>query len=63
MTNLVLILLHRFNSYLNASMSADSLFRLATRWFMGRVESLALVTITLTAIITVATKVSLLVTY
>ena len=61
MVNLVFIVLLRFNSYLNASMSADSLFRLATRWFMWRVESLALVTITLTAVVTVATKVSPLV--
>ena len=54
---LVFIRLFRFNTYLNASISADSLFRLATRWFMWRMESLALVTITLTAVVTVATKV------
>merc|ERR1712106_597043 len=46
----------RFNTYLNASNSADSLFRLATRWFMWRMESLGLLTVTLTSIVTVATK-------
>ena len=53
----VYVVSDRFNTYLNASMSADSLFRLATRWFMWRIESLALVTITLSAVITVAMKV------
>merc|ERR1719430_1514213 len=46
----------RFNIYLNKSNSADSLFRLATRWFMWRMETLGLITIMLTAIVTVATK-------
>merc|ERR1719369_228010 len=46
----------RFNVYLNASNSADSMYRLAQRWFMWRMDSLGLITITLTAIVTVATK-------
>ena len=37
-------------------MAADSLFRLAQRWFMWRMESLGLVTITLTGVVVVATK-------
>ena len=49
--------LFRFNAYLNKSNSADSLFRLATRWFMWRMETLGLITVLLTAIVTVATKV------
>ena len=49
--------IHRFNVYLNASNSADSMYRLASRWFMWRMDSLGLITITLTAIVTVATKV------
>ena len=35
----------RFNNYLNKSMAADALFRLAQRWFMWRMESLGLVII------------------
>ena len=46
----------RFNTYLNKSMAADALFRLAQRWFMWRMDSLGLITITLTAIVVVATK-------
>ena len=46
----------RFNDHLNKSMAADSLFRLAQRWFMWRMDSLALLTITLTGVVTVATK-------
>ena len=46
----------RFNTYLNKSMAADALFRLAQRWFMWRMDSLALLTITLTGVVTVATK-------
>ena len=53
----------RFNTYLNKSNSADSLFRLATRWFMWRMETLGLITILLTAIVTVATKVCNLILY
>ena len=49
----------RFNGYLNTSIAADSLFRLATRWFMWRMETLALVTLTLTATVCVAVKVCL----
>ena len=55
--NDIVINFHRFNAYLNASNSADSMYRLASRWFMWRMDSLGLVTITLTAIVTVATKV------
>ena len=46
----------RFNTYLNKSMAADALFRLAQRWFMWRMDSPALLTITLTGVVTVATK-------
>ena len=46
----------RFNTYLNKSMAADALFRLAQRWFMWRMDSLGLITITITAIVVVATK-------
>merc|ERR1719237_661266 len=46
----------RFNTYLNKSMAADALFRLAQRWFMWRMDSLGLITITLTAIVVIATK-------
>jgi len=46
----------RFNQHLNKHMAADSLFRLAQRWFMWRMDTLALLTITLAATVTVATK-------
>ena len=46
----------RFNEYLNTSNSADSMYRLATRWFMWRMEMLALVTVILTATVCVALK-------
>ena len=37
-------------------MSADSMFRLATRWFMWRMEMLALATVLITAGVCVASK-------
>jgi ABC-type multidrug transport system fused ATPase/permease subunit len=48
--------LFRFNQFLNQSMSADCLFRLAQRWFMWRMDGLGLLTITLTGVVVVATK-------
>ena len=48
----------RFNSYLNTSTSADTLFRLSTRWFMWRMETMALVAITLTSVFCVGFKVN-----
>ena len=48
----------RFNGYLNTSTSADSLFRLSTRWFMWRMETMALVAITLTSVFCVGFKVN-----
>ena len=49
----------RFNGYLNTSTSADTMFRLSTRWFMWRMETMALVAITLTAIFCVGFKVNI----
>jgi len=46
----------RFNKYVNKSMAADSLFRLAQRWFMWNMDTLGLITITLTGAVVVATK-------
>ena len=46
----------RFANYLNLSISADSMFRLATRWFMWRMEMLALTTVLVTAVVCVALK-------
>ena len=46
----------RFANYLNMSISADSMFRLATRWFMWRMEMLALTTVLVTAVVCVALK-------
>jgi len=46
----------QFNQYLNTSTSADSLFRLSTRWFMWRMETMALVTVTVAAFFCVAFK-------
>ena len=48
----------RFNGYLNTSTSADTLFRLSTRWFMWRMETMALVAITLTSVFCVGFKVN-----
>ena len=51
------VFLQRFNRFLNTSTSADSLFRLSTRWFMWRMETMALVAVTLTSVFCVAFKV------
>ena len=48
----------RFSNYLNTSTSADSLFRLATRWFMWRIETLSFFAIAATCIVCVALKVT-----
>ena len=48
----------RFNGYLNTSTSADTLFRLSTRWFMWRMETMALVAMTLTSVFCVGFKVN-----
>ena len=37
-------------------MAADSLFRLAQRWFMWNMDTLGMITITLTGVVVVATK-------
>ena len=52
------VFLQRFNRFLNTSTSADSLFRLSTRWFMWRMETMALVAITLTSVFCVGFKVN-----
>jgi len=46
----------RFYSFLNKHLVADSLFNLATRWFMLRMEILSLLIITSTGIVILATK-------
>ena len=48
----------RFATFLNQSMSADCLFRLAQRWFMWRMDSVGLLIIITTAVVVVATKVT-----
>ena len=53
---LYLTIITRFTDYLNTSLSADSMFRLATRWFMWRMEMLALVTVLVTAVVCVSLK-------
>ena len=46
----------RFRDYLNTSISADSMYRLATRWFMWRMEMVALTTVLITGAVCVASK-------
>ena len=47
---------YRFLDYLNRSISADAMFRLATQWFMWRMEMLALATVLVTGGVCVASK-------
>lgn len=47
---------NRFKTFLNESIAADSMFRLAARWFMFRMESLALISISIAAVLTIVFK-------
>ena len=47
----------RFNDYLNMSTSADTMFRLSSRWFMWRMEIMGFLATIVTAAFCVTFKV------